>query len=79
MIAAKRDEIVPPSAAVKLWEAMGQPKIVWYDTTHYGAALYIPAAFKPIIATLPGGITNRGGRREHREEPLLCALCVLRG
>jgi dienelactone hydrolase len=50
MIAAKRDEIVPPSAAVKLWEAMGKPKIVWYDTTHYGAALYIPAAFKPIMA-----------------------------
>ena len=38
MIAAKRDEIVPPGAAVKLWEAMGKPKIVWFDTTHYGAA-----------------------------------------
>lgn len=49
MIAAKRDEIVPPSAAVNLWEAMGKPKIVWYDTTHYGAALYIPAALKPVI------------------------------
>jgi dienelactone hydrolase len=49
MIAAKRDEIVPPSAAVRLWEAMGKPKIVWYDTTHYGAALYIPAALKPLV------------------------------
>jgi dienelactone hydrolase len=49
MIAAKRDEIVPPSAAIKLWEAMGKPKIVWYDTTHYGAALYIAAALKPVI------------------------------
>jgi dienelactone hydrolase len=49
MIAAKRDEIVPPSAAVALWEEMGKPKIVWYDTTHYGAALYIGAALKPII------------------------------
>jgi dienelactone hydrolase len=49
MIAAKRDEIVPPSAAVALWEAMGKPKIVWFDTTHYGAALYIAAALKPII------------------------------
>ena len=49
MIAAKRDEIVPPSAAVKLWSAMGKPKIVWYDTTHYGAALYIAAALKPVI------------------------------
>ncbi len=49
MIAAKRDEIVPPSAAIALWEAMGKPKIVWYDTTHFGAALYIAAALKPII------------------------------
>lgn len=49
MIAAKRDEIVPPTAAVALWEAMGRPKIVWYDTTHYGAAFYILAALKPVI------------------------------
>ena len=49
MIAAKRDEIVPPSAAIKLWEEMGKPKIVWYDTTHYGAAFYIAAALKPLI------------------------------
>src|SRR5262249_30725751 len=38
MIAAKRDEIVPPKAATALWEASGKQKIVWYDTTHYGAA-----------------------------------------
>ena len=49
MVAAKRDEIVPPSAAVALWEAMGKPKIVWYDTTHYGAALYLLAALKPVL------------------------------
>jgi dienelactone hydrolase len=49
MIAAKRDEIVPPCAAVALWEAMGRPKIVWYDTTHYGAALYILSALKPVL------------------------------
>ena len=28
MIAAKRDEIVPPSAATALWEALGKPKIL---------------------------------------------------
>jgi dienelactone hydrolase len=49
MIAAARDEIVPPSAAKALWEAMGKPKIVWYDTTHYGMALYILAALKPVV------------------------------
>ena len=45
MIAGKRDEIVPPSATEALWKAAGKPKIVWYDCTHYGAALY----FGPIL------------------------------
>jgi dienelactone hydrolase len=49
MIAASRDEMVPPSAAKALWEELGRPKIVWYDTTHYGAALYIPAAIKHVV------------------------------
>jgi dienelactone hydrolase len=49
MVAASRDEIVPPSAARALWEAAGQPRILWYDTTHYGAALYIPAILGPVV------------------------------
>ncbi|MFL5339333.1 MAG: alpha/beta hydrolase family protein [Gemmataceae bacterium] len=40
IIAAKRDDIVPPSMAEALWEAAGKPKIVWFNTTHYGAAMY---------------------------------------
>jgi len=49
MIAAKRDEIVPPSSATALWEALGKPKILWYDTTHYGAAIIIPFALKHVV------------------------------
>lgn len=49
MFCASRDEIVPPSAAKALWEAAGQPKIVWYDTTHYGAALYILKALPVVV------------------------------
>jgi hypothetical protein len=49
MIAASRDEMVPPSAAKALWEELGRPKIVWYDTTHYGAAFYIPLAIKHVV------------------------------
>jgi dienelactone hydrolase len=49
MICASRDEIVPPSASKALWEGMGRPKIVWYDTTHYGAVLFIPQML-PIVA-----------------------------
>ena len=41
MVAAKRDDVVPPTMATALWEAAGKPKIVWFDTTHYGAALYV--------------------------------------
>lgn len=48
IIAGKRDEIVPPRAATALWEASGKQKIVWYDCTHYGAALYFPSALRHV-------------------------------
>lgn len=50
MIAGKRDEIVPPKAAEALWKASGRQKIVWYDCTHYGAALYFVPAMGHILA-----------------------------
>jgi dienelactone hydrolase len=43
--AGKRDEIVPPSATLALAKAIGDPQVVWFDCTHYGAALY----FVPIM------------------------------
>lgn len=49
MIAASRDEIVPPRAAEALWKASGGQKIVWYDCTHYGAALYFAAALEHAV------------------------------
>jgi len=27
---------------------MGKPRILWYDTTHYGAALYLLAVLGPV-------------------------------
>jgi predicted esterase len=48
LIGAKRDEIVPPSATEALWRATGQQKIVWYDTNHYGAALYIASGLQHV-------------------------------
>jgi hypothetical protein len=32
-----------------LWEASGKQKIVWYDCTHYGAALHIADAMEHIV------------------------------
>ncbi len=52
MIAGKRDDIIPPSATVALWEASGRQKIVWYDCTHYGAALYFVPAMRQVVAHL---------------------------
>ncbi|HEY8503371.1 MAG TPA: prolyl oligopeptidase family serine peptidase [Gemmataceae bacterium] len=49
MIAARRDEIVPPSAAEALWKAAGRQKIVWFDTTHYGAVLYLLPAMGYVL------------------------------
>jgi len=49
MINAKRDEIVPPSCSSALWEAMGKPKIIWYDTGHYTAAAIITFALKHVV------------------------------
>lgn len=52
MIAASRDEVVPPSATRRLWQALGEPKIVWYDATHTGAAAYLMPALREVIAHL---------------------------
>jgi dienelactone hydrolase len=49
MIAASRDDIVPPSAAKALWEATGKPKIIWLNTTHVGAALYLFDATEQLV------------------------------
>lgn len=49
IIAGKRDEIVPPKASEALWVATGRQKIVWYDCTHYGAALYFIPAMGHIL------------------------------
>jgi dienelactone hydrolase len=50
LIAASRDDVVPPVAMKRLWEATGQPKILWYDSTHVGAAVYAFPAMNAIIS-----------------------------
>jgi dienelactone hydrolase len=49
IIAGKRDDIVPPKAAEALWKATGQQKIIWYDCTHYGAAVFFLPAMRHIV------------------------------
>jgi dienelactone hydrolase len=49
MIGASRDEIVPPAATWRMWEALGRPKIIWYEATHTGAVGYIVPAMGQVI------------------------------
>lgn len=48
MLEASRDEILTPSMATRLWKAAGQPEIVWFDCTHYGAIAYLGEALRRI-------------------------------
>src|SRR5262245_2571447 len=49
MMAATRDDVVPPEAAKALWEATGKQKIVWFNATHVGAAVYLFDATEHIV------------------------------
>jgi dienelactone hydrolase len=49
MLAARRDEIVPPKMAEALWNAAGRPKIVWYDCGHYTALMYLADGLDHIM------------------------------
>ena len=50
LIAASRDDVVPPAAMKRLWEATGQPKLIWLDATHVGAAAYVFPTMQAVIA-----------------------------
>jgi dienelactone hydrolase len=54
MIAASRDDVVPPTAAKALWEATGKQKIVWLNATHVGAVIYIFDAVEHIMKHFKG-------------------------
>lgn len=42
MVVAKHDEILPPESALALWESIGEkPELVWLDSGHITAAMYI--------------------------------------
>ena len=49
ILAASRDDVVPPAMAQMLWEASGKQKIVWYDATHYTAAFHIADAMERLV------------------------------
>jgi dienelactone hydrolase len=48
LICAVHDDIVPPQAGRRLWEAAGKPRIVWLEATHVGAAAYLLPMFRAM-------------------------------
>ena len=46
MIAGTVDEVIPPAAAHRLWDAAGRPPIRWYDCGHYSSAGYLLPAIR---------------------------------
>jgi cephalosporin-C deacetylase-like acetyl esterase len=53
-LGASRDDVVPPEAFKRLWDASGKPTIKWFDATHVGAAAYMFPAMKAMIEHIKG-------------------------
>jgi dienelactone hydrolase len=55
LIAAKNDDVVPPSAMKRLWEAVGKPEaMIWVEATHVGSALYTFQMMRAVIKNAKG-------------------------
>ena len=52
LVAASRDDVVPPAAMRTLWKATGEPPILWLDSTHVGAAAHLLPAMKQVAEHL---------------------------
>jgi dienelactone hydrolase len=54
ILAASKDEVVPPSMARMLWEESGRQEIHWYDAGHYTAVLHMPDALARLVEHFKG-------------------------
>ncbi|MEA3368929.1 MAG: acetylxylan esterase [Candidatus Ratteibacteria bacterium] len=49
MINATFDHLVPSGCTKKLWQALGNPRIIWIPSGHYGAAIFLTFARRETI------------------------------
>jgi len=49
IMAATKDELVPPSMAKALFEASGKQEIVWYEAGHYTSAVHVADAMERVL------------------------------
>lgn len=54
MLNARRDEIIPESCTLALWEALGRPRLRWFNCGHYGIVLHLPAVMNETLDHLRG-------------------------
>ncbi|MCO5168532.1 MAG: dienelactone hydrolase family protein [Planctomycetes bacterium] len=54
MLNARRDEIIPEGCTVSLWEALGRPRIRWFNCGHYGIVLHLAAVLNETLDHLRG-------------------------
>lgn len=50
MLNATQDEVIPRRCTLALWEALGQPKLVWYSGGHYSVIRHLPRALLQVAA-----------------------------
>jgi cephalosporin-C deacetylase-like acetyl esterase len=48
MLNAKEDEVIPKPCTLALWEALGQPEIVWYSGGHYSVIRHLLDAIRRV-------------------------------
>ncbi|OHB78971.1 MAG: hypothetical protein A2W31_13940, partial [Planctomycetes bacterium RBG_16_64_10] len=60
MINAAHDEVVPRACAEALWEALGRPEIVWWNSGHITALTHLPEGLARMCAFFqdPSGIPS---------------------
>jgi dienelactone hydrolase len=49
MLEALHDEVVPPKMGENLWRASGEQKIVWFNSGHYTAVIYLADGLAHIV------------------------------
>jgi dienelactone hydrolase len=52
MLNGNVDEVIPPRAALALWEAAGRPPIRWFECGHYSAAGYLLPGIRSAVEFL---------------------------
>ena len=48
MLNAREDEVIPKPCTLSLWEALGQPEIVWYSGGHYSVIRHLLDAIRRV-------------------------------